>query len=463
MPNYFAYAVLLLWPVMAIFIASKFKASQAAVLLLLIPYLLLPLKTTIPLPLIDLSKENVPPLVAFFLLFRRHHNFRFLPTSNVGKLFVILLWLAPILTTLANGDTLYYGAVVKRGIPLTDTPGMLIAVFVTLIPFLIGFNFLSDEQSHKDLLKYLVIAGLIYSIPILWEIKMSPRLHSIIYGVFPHDWRQQIRQGGFRPVVFLGHGLYVAAFMLLSVISASVLWKQKEKPVDKTGVLIPLYLLAIVVLSKSLSVLIYAVIAAWAIFFLGKMRRIQLIFMIALFVFIFPMVRSLDLIPTEKLTGWISQYSEERAGSLQYRFDNEDMLLAKANERPLFGWGSYGRNRVFDPYTGRDISTTDGTWILFFGKQGWVGYIAFFGLLCYPIFAMYRVAKRGGYISPFSIGIGIALSLNLLDLIPNSSLSHLTLLMTGALLGYVEANRKRSQHGNKTGADQLSASNSSPS
>ena len=51
---------------------------------------------------------------------------------------------------------------------------------------------------------------------------------------------------------------------------------------------------------------------------------------------------------------------EERGRSLEFRFLNEDLLLAKSRERLLFGWGNQGRSRVYDPVTGEDRSTTDG-------------------------------------------------------------------------------------------------------
>ncbi|AJQ92817.1 O-antigen ligase family protein [Gynuella sunshinyii] len=443
MPNLFAYIVLFSWPLWALLIAKKVNNSQAAILLLLIPYLLLPLKTEFSLPLVSLNKETLPSLVAFLLLFRRQQNFKFLPETITARIIVILLYLSPILTTLTNGDTLVYGPKIKSGIPIENTIGMLVDVFITLIPFILGLNFVNNEQAQKDFLKYLVIAGLIYSLPILWEIKMSPRLHSQIYGIFPHDWRQQLRQGGFRPVVFLGHGLYIAVFMSLATTAALVLWKAKIKPLQRNGLLIAMFLVGVVVLSKSLSAVIYVLLMIGAVMFLSYRKKAQVAAAIALFVFVFPMLRSLDLIPTTQIVNGIAHYSEDRAGSLEYRFDNEDMLLAKANQRPLFGWGSYGRNRVFDPYTGEDISTTDGVWILWFGKQGWVGYLAFFGLLCYPIFSVYGLIRRNQRVSVLSVGLCLTLSVNLLDLIPNSSISHLTLLMAGALMGYVENKKLR--------------------
>ena len=74
-----------------------------------------------------------------------------------------------------------------------------------------------------------------------------------------------------------------------------------------------------------------------------------------------------------------------RAPSLAYRFLNEDILLEHARDKPLFGWGSWNRHRVFDPETGQATTTTDGAWVILIGTRGWVGYLAIFGLLAAPV------------------------------------------------------------------------------
>ena len=38
--------------------------------------------------------------------------------------------------------------------------------------------------------------------------------------------------------------------------------------------------------------------------------------------------------------------------------------------RPIFGWGGWGRNRVYDEM-GNDMAVTDGYWIIFFGSP-WI-------------------------------------------------------------------------------------------
>jgi hypothetical protein len=54
-------------------------------------------------------------------------------------------------------------------------------------------------------------------------------LHTWVYGYFPHSFAQQLRYGGYRPVVFMGHGLLVALFAAIALISAVVMWQLKSK------------------------------------------------------------------------------------------------------------------------------------------------------------------------------------------------------------------------------------------
>ncbi len=70
--------------------------------------------------------------------------------------------------------------------------------------------------------------------------------------------------------------------------------------------------------------------------------------------------------------------SADRANSLRHRLNNEDMLLSRAFESPLFGWGGWGRNRVYDE-NGKDLTVTDGLWIIIIVQKAGRSHI----LLCH--------------------------------------------------------------------------------
>jgi len=149
-------------------------------------------------------------------------------------------------------------------------------------------------------------------------------------------------------------------------------------------------------------------------------RKIQLWFMVAVscLMIVLPGLQQNKLIPLNTAVEIAGKISPERAYSLQYRIDNEQAILERASERPMFGWGTWARWRIYDE-NGRDLSTVDGLWISIFGEYGWVGYLTYFSL------------------------IGLIMTGNLIYMIPNAAGSPLSWLMAGALIGFGQfQNRK---------------------
>ena len=70
----------------------------------------------------------------------------------------------------------------------------------------------------------LVLGGLIYVPFALLEVRISPQLHIWLYGFFPHDFKQMMRDGSFRPTVFMEHALTLAQFMAAATLAAWWLW-----------------------------------------------------------------------------------------------------------------------------------------------------------------------------------------------------------------------------------------------
>jgi hypothetical protein len=130
--------------------------------------------------------------------------------------------------------------------------------------------------------------------------------------------------------------------------------------------------------------------------------------------------------------------STDRASSFQTRVKNEDMLLARANQKPIFGWGTWGRNRIYQQGTGEDLSVTDGGWILQYGIFGWFGYLAYFGLFALAAFRA-NAAVRGPITRDGTVvaGLSLLVAVNLLDLIPNSWLLPFTYLAAGSIASSV--------------------------
>jgi len=114
------------------------------------------------------------------------------------------------------------------------------------------------------------------------------------------------------------------------------------------------------------------------------------------------------------------------------------MLLERAHEKHLFGWGGWGRNLVRDPQSGVIISVPDGEWIIVFGTFGWVGYLSKMGLLAMPLFLLWRTARRAAPTVQVS-ALALILSVTLVDMLINAILTPYTWLIAGAILGHCEA------------------------
>ena len=131
-----------------------------------------------------------------------------------------------------------------------------------------------------------------------------------------------------------------------------------------------------------------------------------------------------------------SEFSKERASSLEFRFDHEQKLLERASERFWFGWGRYGRSRIYDEYGG-DRSVTDGYWIITLGQFGFIGFMAAFLLLTLPVFYAASALKFTNSLreSLSLAALALIVAIGVIDLLPNASLRPWTLLITGALYG----------------------------
>ncbi len=96
---------------------------------------------------------------------------------------------------------------------------------------------------------------------------------------------------------------------------------------------------------------------------------------------------------------------------------------------------------LFDARTGKSTSVSDGSWIIVIGQFGWLGYIAEFGLLTIPVILLWW-RRRRLEVDLATSGLALMLVANLVDLLPNGTLTPITWLVAGALAGRVEMLRQ---------------------
>lgn len=446
MPNPIAYLMLAIWPLVAVAFYGRLRADQALIWTVLLGYLFLPEPpTAFDLPLMPpLNKHNVPALAAFCIaLWRYGHHGPLLPQSLVGKALILTFILSPIMTVLNNAEPVFFGQVGLPGLTAKDAIALMLQQFLLIVPFLLARQFLASGGAQRELLMALMIGGLVYSLLMLIEIRLSPQLNLWVYGYYQHVFGQSIRFGGYRPVVFLYHGLWVAFYCMTAAVAAYALWRLDASGARWKFIAAALYLTVILVLAKSLGALIFVALLVPLVVILGPINQIKVAVLIGLLAVGYPVLKGADLVPEDRMLSQAAGIDPDRAASLEFRFDNEQTLLDRAYIKPVFGWGSWGRNHILDPVSGNILTVTDGRWIIVIGVYGWVGFLAEFGLLVLPLVLIWREASlaREVPVSPLVAPLSLILAINILDMIPNATLTPLTWLIAGALTGYAEALR----------------------
>ncbi len=432
MPNIFAYIMLIGWPFISIVLFSNLKLVPAFVITVIGGYLVLPANFSIDfalIPSIDKSSIISLSLVIGCILIKKV-PVSFIPPNGIERKFVIALLILPIITTLSNQEPVFNGAFWTPGLSAHDTVSALINSYLYLIPLILGMQVLNTRSSQEELFKILTISALFYSVLILFEIRMSPQLHNLIYGFFPHDFVQQMRGDGFRAVVFLGHGLVVAIFIVISIGAISVLWKNNHKQIFGIPmIMVLLYFLLILIAQKSFGSLMLGLILFFSVLFLPAKMTAKLSLCLISIVIFYPLLSLLDLFPHEMLLDNIAAVDPQRADSLSFRFYHENQMLEHARQKFLFGWGGWGRGMLYG-------SVPDGKWILVLGSNGILGFICLFGLSFVSIFRGFKLLhnnKHNQSDKPIAIHM-LIVAMILIDQIPNDSLNSLSLIIIACLL-----------------------------
>lgn len=447
MPNGFAYLALALWPLVSLFLFRTQPPGRAVIASILIAYLMLPpLPTSFDFPLIPpLTKETIPALSAFFFCMLFYgKRMSVLPSHPAARVLLLVFVFSPMATAMTNGEPVTFGMYAIQPLGLKEGLAMCVQNALLAMPLVLAMNFLKTERDQRDVLMALLLGGLVYSLPMLLEVRLSPQLNIWIYGFFQHSFEQMMRGDGFRPIVFLYHGLWVAFFALTSILAAFSLFRGDVTRGKRNVKFLfaGLYLLAVLVLCKSLASLLYAMALVPVILFFSTRTQLRVALVLMLMAVIYPVLKGNNLVPERTLLQQAYEISPERAGSLLFRLENERILLERAERKPLLGWGSFGRNLIYGS-DGRLLTIPDGRWVIVFGTYGWIGYLAEFGLLSLPLFLL-LLRIRGvpsAALPPWLGGVALILAINMIDMLPNATLTPLTWLTAGALLGYAQTVR----------------------
>ena len=188
-PNLVSLIALLSWPLVALFLYSTRPVAEATIWTILGGYLLLPVGTGIEfegIPTFD--KTSIPNLAAIIGCVLVTQRIPLSRRFGLAEILMLMLVVGAFLTSELNRQPT---VVAGRILPGLDSYEGLSAAFnqlIFIIPLILGRQFLSAPADTVRLLSILLTAGLAYSLLMLFEIRMSPQLHTWIYGYFPHSF-----------------------------------------------------------------------------------------------------------------------------------------------------------------------------------------------------------------------------------------------------------------------------------
>ncbi|HSN84110.1 MAG TPA: hypothetical protein VLS88_16135 [Polyangiales bacterium] len=438
--NILSVFALLAWIPISFWGARRWPAAKATALLLLGAILFLPEKVAFKFPgLPEFGKTQIAIFWISVAVMAFHgHRARTVPLNRTLKILLAFLVLGPAVTVFLNGDVVSMGSVTLPA----HTPHDVVHVvsgtlFEAGLPFVLGAAMFRGADDLRVLFRAMVGAALLYSLFQLVELVLSPQLHRWIYGFHPHDFVQMMRGGGYRPMVFMGHALAVSMFTFQAALASTALHRLKVSVFRLRAWWATAWLMVMLVLTKSVAPFVYGMVAVPLGLFTSPKIQVRVAAVLAVFALSYPVIRAADLIPIEQIGEFAEQqWGEDRAGSLMFRFENEDALLERSRERIWFGWGIYCRGCIFEPWSGSLVSIFDGEWIVALNSFGIVGFLGRFGILVFPVlFCWRRLGRVQGEGSRILLAnLALLLGFSAVNLLPNSS-NFIPFVLSGALYG----------------------------
>lgn len=343
---------------------------------------------------------------------------------------VLLFCTSTFVSSMANGLGAYDGL-------SSAFQGMLYFGF----PFLLGRLIIRNRADFLEASRIMVAAAAVYAVFALWEWRMSPQIHSTLYGVFQHRFIQHHRWGFFRPILCFPHALSLGMFMAWA--SALAIWLHRSGRLGPILGVPPPVLVALPVLgllaSMSMSPWALAAAALALLFFWQKSGRRIWLAAPLFFVVVWMAGRYTGTTDGKWLIALAAGVSAERADSLQYRIEAETAVLDNARQKPAFGYGR-GKHQAGQEENARRFAS-DGLWIIMLGRYGLVGLSLFFLWWCWPLL-MVRHAGRELESDPAMMAQLVAIGIEAMNFMFNGVTSPPMTLLCGGLVSSLIQLRK---------------------
>jgi hypothetical protein len=306
------------------------------------------------------------------------------------------------------------------------------------LPYFIGRLYFDDLRALRELAVGVFIGGVVYMPLCLLEIRISPQLHTWVYGWHQHSWIQTIRGGGYRPTVFMQHGLAVGTFMCTAGLIGLWLWRSRSL---RSVMGIPTLWLALgvagtAVLCKSSGATGLMMIGLATLWATRWFKRPLFAGALILAPTIYILVRTVLDWEGGLLVEMAAMISQDRANSLQSRLNSETVLWALVQPQKWFGAGRfiYAMRQVSDEGPG---VVPDGMWIIALGCNGLIGLTAFVAMLTLPPLMLLRKVKARYWSHPAVGGaavLAVVVALYMADCLFNAMINPIFMLAVGGLV-----------------------------
>jgi tetratricopeptide (TPR) repeat protein len=416
----FAYLALVGWPLVVTVLFALMPGRKAVTIAVIGAWLCLP-PYTLPINgLPDYSKSVAASLgmLAGTLLFAPDRLLHFRPRWFDMPM---LGWcLCGMLSSLSNDLGIYDGL-----------SSILTQVVLWGLPYLLGRLYFVTLDDLRVFVVGMVIGGLSFIPLCLGEIGMSPQLLKTLYG---YSVDMGMRDGFYRPQVFFLTVLELGMWMTAASLAAWWLWRCRTLRTIGGSPFGPLMLLLIITTfaSRSTGALVLLIVGVPLLWLSARWRTRLLL---AALLLVGPVYVSVRI--TETWSGWQAVVwanrlvGPVRAETLGYRFQCERYLGDHALERPIFGWGGFGRGLVANV-------PVDGLWIGTLGANGFVGLILLYLALVLPAarFVWHFPARWWGDPRVAAASLAAAcLGLYLVDCLMNAFVNIIYISLAGALAG----------------------------
>jgi len=307
------------------------------------------------------------------------------------------------------------------------------------LPYVLGRVYLRDESSLREAAVWLFIGGLIYVPLCLFEVRMSPQLNHWIYGMGGGhiEYASELGKWGSRPSVFMGY-LPLGMFMTAASLCGFWLWCSgglKRLWGCSAGWLV-IILICTAFMCKNMGALVLLTAGLGCLLSIRQVKTSLVVYLLIAVAPLYMILRGTSNMSGDAIVNIVKSIHQRRAGSLQTRLDNENRLVEKAMQRPIFGWGGWGRSRVYSD-EGQDITLSDGLWVIALGASGLVGLVAITASLLVPAIAFAWGYPPRTWLHP-AIAPGGALTvliaLYAIDCLFNAMLNPVYLLVMGGLV-----------------------------